>query len=182
VPIAADRPDDERRLAGNKVSNLFTSLATDQPDPVRRLRTIHEVTAEAKVVQDLLGVETMQQWVQYTPPRPYSWVVQRWSHHRVADRLPPPINVVVSNVPGPRHPLHVAGTTLEHLYSVGPVLEGIGLNVTVWSYLDHLDVGIIACREAVPRPARLAELLHEALADLSAAARPAADLVTSEAP
>jgi diacylglycerol O-acyltransferase len=170
VPVASDRPGDDVRLKGNKVSNLFTSLATDQPDPVLRLRAIHDVTTEAKVMQDLLGVETMQDWVQYTPPRPYAWAVRQWSKHRIAEQLPPPINVVVSNVPGPRAPLFVGGARLEHLYSVGPVLEGIGLNVTVWSYLDGLDVGVLACREAAPDPHRITAALHEAFAELRHAA------------
>lgn len=170
VPISSDKPEDDVRLSGNKVSNLFTSLATDIPDPVRRLEVIHDVTAEAKVMQNLLGVETMQQWVQYTPPRPYAWAVRQWSRYRVADQLPPPINAVVSNVPGPRQPLYAGGARLEHLYSVGPILEGIGLNVTVWSYLDRLDVGILACREGLPDAHRIADLLHEAIAELGAAA------------
>lgn len=170
VPISADKPGDEPRLAGNKVSNLFTSLGTDEPDPARRVEKIHEVTREAKLMQELIGVETMQEWVQYTPPRPYAWVVRLWSRHRVAERLPPPINAVVSSVAGPRQTLYVGGAQLEHLYSVGPVLEGIGLNVTMWSYLDRLDVGVIACRHALPDVDRVAALLHDALAELSAAA------------
>jgi diacylglycerol O-acyltransferase len=169
VPVSSDRPDEVRRLGGNKVSNLFTSLATDIADPVRRLAAIHDVTAEAKVVYNLLGAEMMSSWVQYTPPRPYAWLVRQYSRLGLAERHRPPINLVVSTVPGPREPLFVAGARLEHLYSVGPVLEGIGLNVTAWSYLDRLDVGVIACREVVPEPEALAAQLAPALAELVAA-------------
>ncbi len=169
VPVSTDRPEDVRRLGGNKVSNLFTSLATDQADPAARLAAIHEVTAEAKVVQNLLGAEMMGSWVQYTPPRPYAWAVRQYSRHALAEHHRPPINLVVSNVPGPRQPLYVGGARLDHLYSVGPILEGIGLNVTAWSYLDHLDVGVLACREAVPEPEALAAELAPALAELVAA-------------
>jgi len=182
VPIASDRPGDPPRLSGNKVSNLFTSLSTDVKDPARRLAVIHEVTAEAKLVQSLLGIETLQQWVQYTPPRPYSWVVRQWSRVRVADQMPPPINAVVSNVPGPRQALYAGGARLEHLYSVGPILEGIGLNITVWSYLDGLDVGVLACREAIPDPHRLTTLLHAAIAELGSAAEDQLRETTDEEP
>jgi diacylglycerol O-acyltransferase len=65
----------------------------------------------------------------------------------VAERHRPPINVVVSNVPGPRVPLYVAGGRLAGIWSVGPKREGIGLNVTVWSYLDTVHVGVLGCRE-----------------------------------
>jgi diacylglycerol O-acyltransferase len=177
VPVSTDRPDEIGRLGGNRVSNLFTTLATDEPDPVRRLQAIHSVTAEAKVVQNLLGVEMMQDWVQYTPGKPYSWVVRLWSRLGIADQLPPPINVVVSNVPGPREPLYAGGARLLNIYSVGPVLEGIGLNITAWSYLDQLNVGVLACREHVADPHEITSALGDAIAELLDLARRGAQLV-----
>ncbi|MCX7619563.1 MAG: wax ester/triacylglycerol synthase family O-acyltransferase [Acidimicrobiales bacterium] len=167
VPVSTDRPDEIRRLGGNRVSNLFTTLATDEPDPVRRLQIIHEVTAEARVLHNLLGVEMMHDWVQYTPPKPYSFAVRLWSRLRIADQFPPPINVVVSNVPGPREPLFVGGARLLSIYSVGPVLEGIGLNITVWSYLDQLNVGVLACRDAVADSHAITRAIGEAIAELA---------------
>lgn len=170
VPISTDGPGAHARLGGNKVSNLFTTLATDEDDPVTRLRSIHAVTSEAKVVQRLLGAEMMQDWVQYTPPGPYSWFMRLYSRFNLADRHPPAINLVVSNVPGPREPLFAGGARLDELYSVGPILEGIGVNITVWSYLDELFVGLLGCRETLPDAARLAAGLAEALDALVAVA------------
>jgi len=166
VPVSTDKPDAVARLGGNKVSNLFTSLATDEPDPLLRLKAIHAVTSEAKVVQNLLGAEMMQDWVQYTPPGPYSWFMRLYSRFNLADRHRPPINLVVSNVPGPRQTLFAGGARLVELYSVGPVLEGIGLNITVWSYLNRLYVGLLACPEATPDAAQITEGLHHALDEL----------------
>ena len=145
-------------------------MATDEADPVRRLRRIHDVTAEAKQLQQLLGRETLGDWVQYTPPIPWSWFMRQYSSRRIADRHPPAINVVVSNVPGPTAPLYAAGAELRELYSVGPVLEGIGLNITVWSYLDHLYVGLIACRDEVPEPWLITDVMPSVLDELAAAA------------
>jgi len=172
VPVSTDAPDAVARLGGNKVSNLFTTLATDQSDPRRRLAAIHAVTSEAKVVQNLLGAELMADWVQYAPPRPYAAAMRWYSGRNLADRHAPPINVVVSNVPGPRVPLYAGGARLVELYSVGPILEGIGVNVTVWSYLDDLFVGVIGCPETLPDPERLTAGITEALAELLAAAPP----------
>lgn len=149
VPVSTDEPGAEPRLGGNKVSNLFTSLRTDLGDPVARLQAIHEVTRAAKHVHNLLGADMLADWAEYTPPKPYAWFMRLYSRWRLADRHRPPINLVVSNVPGPRDPLYVAGARLDRIYSVGPILEGIGLNVTVWSYLDQLNIGAIACREHV---------------------------------
>ena len=83
--------------------------------------------------------------------------------------------VVVSNVPGPPVPLHIAGARLVSLYSMGPILEGIGLNVTVWSYLDQLNWGIVSTPEAMPDLWDLVTDLHDSLDELSKAASSTAD-------
>jgi WS/DGAT/MGAT family acyltransferase len=165
VPVASGAGE-ANRLDGNRVSNMFTSLATDEDHPAERLRRIHEVTAEAKTLQRLLGPETFGDWVQYTPPGPYSWFMGQYSHRRVADRHPPPINLVISNVPGPSEPLHAAGAPLREIYSVGPILEGIGLNITVWSYLDRLYVGALGCRDTLPDLHAITDAMEPALDEL----------------
>jgi diacylglycerol O-acyltransferase len=169
VPVSTDRPDEMRRLGGNKVSNLFTALPTNEADPLARLDAVHEVTVAAKEVHNLLGVDMLADWVEYTPPRPYAWFMRQYSRFHLADHHRPPINVVVSNVPGPRDPLYIAGARLESIYSVGPVLEGIGLNVTAWSYLDQVHVSAIACRDVIPDLPEIITGMERALVDLQTA-------------
>lgn len=149
VPTSADAVTDVTRLWGNNVSNLFATLATDVADPAAQLQRIHDVMVESKKTQELLGPQMMFNWVQYTPPGPYRWAIRQYSRFRGADRHPPPINVIVSNVPGPRAPLYLAGARLTGLYSVGPILEGVGLNVTVWSYLDQMNFSAITCPQLI---------------------------------
>jgi WS/DGAT/MGAT family acyltransferase len=173
VPVSAGTTDQEQRLAGNRVSNLFTSLRTDIADPVERLRAIHDVTQAAKEVQHALGAELLIDWSEITPPLLFSAWMRLYSRLRLADRHRPPINLVISNVPGPRQPLHVAGGRLLDIYSMGPILEGIGLNVTAWSYVDRLGFGLVACRETMPDLWDLADHLHDALAELRKAAQTA---------
>lgn len=167
VPVATGSLD---RLSGNKVSNMFTALRTDLADPIERLHAIHEVTTAAKEVNNLLGADMLADWNEWTPPRLYAWFWRQYSKRGLASRHRPPINLVVSNVPGPRDPLYVAGGKLVALYSVGPILEGIGLNITVWSYLDQLNVSAIACPERVPDLHEVVEGFHDALAELQKAA------------
>jgi hypothetical protein len=59
-------------------------------------------------------------------------------------------NLVISNVPGPRKPLYAAGAQLQHYFPVSVITEGLGLNITVHSYLDHLDFGLVCCPELMP--------------------------------
>ena len=79
--------------------------------------------------------------------------------------------MVISNVPGPRQPLYLAGGVVKHYYPVSTVADGIGLNMTVQSYLDNLDFGLLACRELVPDLWELCDLLPAALDELMAPAQ-----------
>jgi len=163
----------ETRLGGNKVSNMFVTLRTDVDDPVVRLQAIREVTKAAKVVHNILGTEMLADWSQRTPPRPFAWFMRLYSRRRWASKHRPPINLVVSNVPGPPAPLEIVGARLETLSSVGPILEGIGLNITVWSYVGTMNFGIVACREHMPDIWSLADALGESLDELRKAAETA---------
>ena len=169
VPVSTDKPEDVRRLGGNKVSNLFTALPTNESNPLQRVRLIHEVTAEAKVVQNLLGADMLAAWSDFTG-RPYGWGMRQYSRSRVANRGRPMINLIVSNVPGPRQHLYVAGARIDGIYSVGPILESVGLNVTAWSYAGRLNVSMLACRDQIPDLHHIAEGLDPALGELEAAA------------
>jgi diacylglycerol O-acyltransferase len=84
--------------------------------------------------------------------------------------MAPPFNLIVSNVPGPGFPLYLAGARMQSIYPLGPIVEGIGLNVTVFSYLDTVHLGVLACWDLVPDVAVLALGMKEALAELVAEA------------
>jgi diacylglycerol O-acyltransferase len=170
VPVSSDRPGDDPRLGGNRVTNMFTSLRTDVDDPVERLKAISAVTGAAKDRINILGADLMADWAEHTPPRPFAWAVRTYSKHNLASRHSPPINLVVSNVPGPRFPLYIAGARLTDLFSVGPILEGIGLNVTVWSYIDRMNVSAIACTDRLPEVHEVTEGIGDALQELLRAA------------
>ena len=59
---------------------------------------------------------------------------------------------------------------LDAIFSVGPILEGVGLNVTGWSYGDELHVGLLACREHLDDPHQVTDRLRGALDELVALA------------
>ena len=166
VPVATDSAEAAVRLGGNRVSNLFTSLHTDVDDPVARLLAISRTTGEAKVLQRALGLDMLERWVQFTPPGPFHAFMRAYSHFKAADLHAAPFNLVVSNVPGPPVPVHIAGARLSELYSVGPILQGIGLNVTVWSYLDAMAFSALACPDTLQDLPGLVAGLRPALEEL----------------
>ena len=79
-------------------------------------------------------------------------------------------NVVVSNVPGPPIPLYVCGARLESMYATGPFLLGMGLNLTVISYLDAVDFGFHGDPAKIEDLWYMAEGVPLALDELKAAA------------
>lgn len=173
VPVSTDPSGGPRRLAGNRVANIFTSLCTDVEDPAERLRRIHEHMRIGKELNQALGPDLLRQWTEHTPPRFFAWLVRQYVRHHVGNMHPPLINVIVSSVPGPRQQLYWAEGHLHQLYSVGPLIETVGLNVTAWSYVDRLNIGLLACPDLLPDLEQVADGIRTALGELLQAAAPA---------
>jgi diacylglycerol O-acyltransferase len=169
VPISV-RGTEQPTEGANQVSAMFTSLATNIDDPVERLRAIGEATRGAKEEHNAIGAKMLQDWAEFAAPALFTRASRLYSSMRLADRHRPIHNLIVSNVPGPPFPLYLAGASLELLCPLGPVMEGAGLNITVISYMDNLDVGLIACRELAPDLWELAAGFRAALDELRAAA------------
>ena len=167
VPVSTD--PDAARLTGNRVDNIYVSVATDVADPAERLRTIHDGVVASRAVRSVLGHDLLEQRADVVPPQLYQPTVRLWSRSHAADHLHPPLNVILSNVAGPRAEIRMGPVGLDALYSVGPILEGIGLNITAWSYQDVLGVSLIGCPRSLPDPWALADQLHVALDELQRA-------------
>jgi diacylglycerol O-acyltransferase len=175
VPVSI-RAGGESDTYQNRVSGLLASLATDEPDPVQRLRLVQQSMTAAKGSFAAIPAETLQDYTQFAPPAVAARAMRMYSRLRIADRMNPPFNLTISNVPGPAEPLYSAGARLEHFYPVSTIIDGQGLNMTVQSYNGNLDFGFISCRELVPDLWTLTDHLHDSLQELLdtvGAARPA---------
>ena len=165
VPVSV-RSDDQRDAMGNQVSSMLTSLATDIDDPVKRLEVIHEVMRHAKDQQQAIGADTLQEWSEFAAPAVLGRAARLYSRMKWADSHRPLFNVTISNVPGPPFALYSAGAKLLANYPVGPIMDGSGLNMTVMSYLDQLDFGLLACPDVLDDVWAVADGLHASLAEL----------------
>jgi WS/DGAT/MGAT family acyltransferase len=180
VPISVRGPDSDVSIS-NHVSAMFVSLATDIADPLTRLQTIAAGTRGAKDEFQAIGATMLQDWAELAAPAVFSRASRLYSSMKLADRHRPIHNVIISNVPGPSFPLYLAGAKLVMLCPLGPVMEGAGLNITVLSYQDGIDVGLIASKELMPDLEDLASAFVDAMAELTAAAQ-AADVAQPDAP
>jgi WS/DGAT/MGAT family acyltransferase len=158
------RPKDDPG-GGNAVGAILVSLATDVDDPLERLR---EIVASTKLAKEQLQGMSRNAILQYSgllmTPLLLSLVPGS------AGRLRPAFNVVVSNVPGPEHPLYFRGWRMEAVYPLSIPFNGYALNITVQSYAGMLGFGFIGCRDAVPHLQRLAVYAGAALEELEAVA------------
>lgn len=170
VPVGVSADPD--RISGNRLSGMLTSLPVQLADPVQRCRSAAAAAKVAKQQSRLLGPDMMRDWLEYLPPRPFARYSRWAAERRTADRAGPRINVVVSNVPGLKTQIHIAGYPVTGLFSVGPLIEGCGLNLTVWSYRDQLNLSVLTDPRLVPEPRRVTEAFTEAYEDLSATATP----------
>jgi WS/DGAT/MGAT family acyltransferase len=168
VPMSV-RTEDEKGTGGNKVSSMLTTLASDLDDPLERLAAISESMRNSKEQQKAIGADTLQEWAEFAAPAVLGSAARLYSRMKGADRHRPLFNVTISNVPGPPFPLYSAGAKLLANYPVGPIIDGTGLNMTVMSYLDQLDFGLLACPDVLDDVWALADDLHAALAELVAA-------------
>jgi diacylglycerol O-acyltransferase len=153
----------------NRVSAMFPLLPTTSHDPLDRLRSVHKSMNDVKGRFALVPADVLSDYADFAPPALFIRAARMASQLRLADRFNAPFNLVISNVPGPRHPLYLDTAQMLHYYPVSTIVEGQGLNITVLSYCDTMDFGLVACRELVPDLEDLADLVVDEVAVLAKA-------------
>jgi WS/DGAT/MGAT family acyltransferase len=168
MPVSLRALDDAR--LNNQVVFTLTRLPTDVAEPLPRLAAAQAAAREAKdLFSDLRAFVTTDVSI-LGAPLAIMGAVRLWTGARAANYVLPFCNVVVSNVPGPRKPIYCVGAPATHYFPVSIPFNGGALNITVQSYRDTLDFGLIACRDTVPDVQRVADLMIEEFTALKAAA------------
>jgi diacylglycerol O-acyltransferase len=165
VPVSFDFSRD--RISGNRFSGVMMTLPVQLSDPVERVRAVHDSAVDAKETHNLLGPELVSRWSAYFPPAPaerlFHWLAEKDGQNKV-------LNIPISNVPGPREPGRVGGALVTEIYSVGPLTTGSGLNITVWSYVDQLNISVLSDGATLEDPHELTDAMIEAFIEIRRAA------------
>jgi diacylglycerol O-acyltransferase len=169
VPVSVRAPH-EVRAFGNRISAMIVPIPTDVADPRARLQRAHELLRGAKANHAALPASLLTDATAFIPPAVAALAAR--TAIDLLSRTRPPLNLVISNVPGPRESLFCAGARLENMFPVSVVVDGVGLNMTVMSYRDHLDFGIITDQGQIPDAWPFIEHLHTALGELETVLRP----------
>lgn len=166
VPVSV-RAENESEAPGNHLSAMFVTLSNDRKTPLERLRTVTEASASCKGQERAVGYGPMAtRLADAVPPAVAKPLVQLGVRSGILRKFRAG-NLMISNVPGPDFPLFFAGMELRAVYPLGPVIDGVALNITVQSYLDSLFVGINASAAVVPDLPGLARAMEEELTLLS---------------
>jgi diacylglycerol O-acyltransferase / wax synthase len=164
VPVSVHERSD--RPGRNQLSGMFCRLETHIADPVERLRAIAHASAIAREHSSAIAPTLLQDWTEVTARAVFGLVMRLVA---TTPRAQSPVcNLLVSNVPGPQTAFYFLGAEVVAMYPLGPIFHGSGLNITVMSLNNNLDIGIISCPDLLPDLWELADGFSTALDELLA--------------
>lgn len=156
-----------RRATGNQMSAMLLDLATNEPDPARRIRQIHWNAVASEPYQEAISADRLTELV---PSTMLALSARLYSELQLAQRYQPVFNVPITNVPGPQVPLFLQGSRLVRQYNTAPLFDSMGLVIVAVSYQGALTINFTLCPDVVADGASLAELTRDSLACIEEAA------------
>jgi WS/DGAT/MGAT family acyltransferase len=131
------------RELGNKFGLVFLPLPVGTSGSYRRLREVHHRMDEIKqhrdgpVSYELLSLTGLT-------PEPLE--------RRIIDVFTAKGTAVMTNVPGPREPVYMAGTPVRAVLVWAPTSGHIGMSVSIFSYCGEVTIGLMADAALIPDP------------------------------
>jgi WS/DGAT/MGAT family acyltransferase len=149
LPVSI-REKAEAGTQGNRVSAMLCALATNVEDPVRRLQQIHKNTTSSKLYHQAIGAKKLMDVSNFVPYSLGGLAVRLYTGLQASRFHAPPVNTVITNVPGPQQPLYMNGARLLSNIGMAPIVEGMGLMHVVLSYHGRISISVTTCRHMVP--------------------------------
>lgn len=163
APISVRSVNDKGETLGNKISAMLVDLATKESDTYKRLQLINNSTRGSKVQRKAVKAEKL---MDYVPSQLEALAIRTYTRMRISELHPPIYNLVITNVPGPSRPLYMHGAKLLKIIGMAPLIDGMGLMVTIFSYNRQLFIGATSCREFMPDVQKFTKYINKELEKL----------------
>lgn len=151
------RPKGDKEKLGNHVSSWIVRLPLDEEDRLEQVARIRETTQELKDSNQAMGVEMVT-------------ALHEWIPFDIQGASTGTQNMLVTNVPGPPFPLYLMGAEMHSLFAQAPLIENIGLAVSVISYNGKFGFGFNADYDRVPDLALFVRAMRRSFEQLAEAA------------
>jgi WS/DGAT/MGAT family acyltransferase len=158
MPVSL-RPPGEKR-AGNKIGIIQVELSPPTDDPYVRLRNIGFSLRGVRNMVDNVAPEAIESYTVLS-----GLVAMTAETLNLSDTLPPMSNTLVSNVPGPKEVLYLAGAKMTEMHPISTLPPSNLLNITLVSYADQLFFGLIGTNQ-VSNLDHLSAYVQEAFTEL----------------
>ncbi len=163
VPVSKRTEQEHGETLGNRISLIVVDLPIGETDPIVRLERLHAETSELKADAGLMdGAQRIVELADAVPT--LAGVLTRFVSRSI------PMNLVITNVPGPPVPLYLQGARVLRTYPYVEVIDGEGLTMAVVSYDDHLYFGVTSDRDVLPELDQLTSRIDDEFRSLLAAA------------
>ena len=168
VPISV-RANEEGKNVDNQLSAMLVQLATNIEQPLERLEVIHENTNRGKTYQGAIGAKTLGQMAEAVPFGIANQAARLYSRFHISEMHKPAFNVTITNVPGPKIPLYINGHKMLSIMGSAPVIDGMGLIITILSYDGLVTVSPVSDVNSMPDLDNFTRYIRESANELEAA-------------
>jgi diacylglycerol O-acyltransferase / wax synthase len=160
VPVNL-RPPDQAHKLGNSFGLVFLTLPVGVVDPVRRLRSIKKEMDDLKRSPEALVAYGVLNLMGLAPVEVEKLGLRFFGSKATA---------VLTNVPGPREPLYLAGQKLDKVMFWVPQSGRLGLGISILSYAGGVMLGVATDEGLVADPEKIIEAFGQEFQALRTAA------------
>jgi len=165
APISV-RKRHEQKAGGNRIFAMLVSLATQEPNALRRLELVR---SSVRASLQYKKAKEAARLAEDLPAAAASLATRWYIRNQISQKHRPWFNVIITNVPGPSRPLYMAGARLLSQCGSGPIIDGVGLIIVITTYAGGVGLGLTSCKEIFPDIEQLARHMHAALDELEVA-------------
>lgn len=151
------RAIDKMADMGNEFGLVFLTLPAGIADPVERLGVVRKRAYALRKSAEPLVVYWLLKMMGILP---------RWFHSLIVAVFGAKATAVMTNMPGPKQQLYLAGRPISDLFFWVPQTGAVGLGFAICSYNGRIRVGIGTDAGLVPDPEKIVEAFHAEIEDM----------------